>query len=177
MSSGRDDFLRHFAKPPAVCGRKAGRQGEGRMERTEDISLAQDRDFKYILQDTGQIYLGARFSYEELQREEMVPFKLKTIFSHYILKEVDASSTLESHFYYMTEDTFSYQTYRELKVKIKVSLPEERKKPAGKKRVVYKDKVYALKEFAGINLAKKKQMGLIVREIAVSKLGLMTFTV
>ncbi len=147
------------------------------MDRKEDVSLAQDRDFKYMLQDTGHIYLGARFSYGELQGEEMVPFKLKTIFSHYILKEVDASSTLESHFYYMTEDTFSYQTYQELKVKIKVSLPEEKRSLAGKKRLVYKDKVFALKEFAGINLAKKKQMGLIVREISVSKLGLMTFTV
>ena len=62
-------------------------------------------------------------------------------------------------------------------MKIKVSLPEEKRSLAGKKRLVYKDKVFALKEFAGINLAKKKQMGLIVREISVSKLGLMTFTV
>lgn len=150
---------------------------EREMNRTEETDRIQDRDFKYMLQDTGQIYLGARFSYEELLGEEMAAFKLKTVIMQYILKEVEASTTLESHFYYMTEDSFSYQTYRELKVKIKVSLPEEKKSLTGKVRTVYKDKVYTLKELAGLNLARKKQMGLIVREIAVSKLGLMTFTV
>lgn len=139
--------------------------------------MGTDTDFKYILQDAGQIYLGARFSYEELLAEEMAPFKLKTVVSQYILKEVDACATLESHFYHMTEDSFAFQTYRELKVKVKASVPERKKSLTGKERCVYKDRVYPLKEFAQMNLAKKKQAGLIIREISVSKLGLMTFTV
>lgn len=138
---------------------------------------AQDNDFKYVLQDTGNVYLGARFGYAELLEEEAVVFKLKTIISQYILKDVDASTTLESHFYYMQEDTFSYRTYRELKVKIKVSIPEEKRSLTGKVRYCYIDKVYTLKEFAELNLARKKQMGLIVREIIFPKLGLMSFTV
>ena len=151
--------------------------GEERMDGKEETAGMPDRDFKYILQDVGQIYLGARFSYRELLGEEAVAFKLKTVISQYILKEVDASTTLESHFYHMTEDSFSYQTYRELKVKIKVSIPVEKRSLTGKVRTVYADKVYALKEFVNLNLAKKKQLGMIVREISVSKLGLMTFTV
>lgn len=139
--------------------------------------MGTDTDFKYILQDAGQIYLGARFSYEELLAEEMAPFKLKTVVSQYILKEVDASTTLESHFYHMTGDSFAFQTYRELKAKVKVSVPERKKSLTGKERFVYKDRVYPLKEFADLNLAKKKQTGLIIREISISKLGLMTFTV
>ncbi|NBI91305.1 hypothetical protein D3Z45_12190 [Lachnospiraceae bacterium] len=137
----------------------------------------QDRDFKYILQDAGAIYLGARYSYGELLEEDMVAFKLKTIISHYILKDVDSASTLESHFYYMTQESFSYQTFRELKVKIKVSLPEEKRSLTGKVKHIYKDKIYTLKELAEINLARKKQLGLIIREIVISKLGLMSFTV
>ena len=151
--------------------------GAGQDGKNEEPVAAQDRDFKYILQDTGQIYLGARFSYEELLEEEMAAFKLKTVISQYILKEVDASTTLESHFYYMTEDSFAFQTWRELKVKIKVSIPEEKRSLTGKVRTVYKDRVYPLKEFVNLNLARKKQLGIIVREILVSKLGLMTFTV
>lgn len=147
------------------------------MRDIKEETVTQDKDFKYMLQDTGQIYLGARFCYEELLKEEMVAFKLKTVISQYILKDVDASVTLESHFYYMTEDSFSYQTYQELKVKIKVSVPEEKRSLKGKVRTVYKDRVYTLKEFVNLNLARKKQIGIIVREIAVSKLGLMTFTV
>ena len=43
------------------------------MENTENIekeTMLQDRDFKYILQDTGAIYVGARYSYGELLEEE-----------------------------------------------------------------------------------------------------------
>lgn len=141
------------------------------------MEIQQDNDFKYILQDTGSIYLGARFSYAELLEEEMIAFKLKTIIAQYLLKDVEQDTTLESHFYYMTPDTFSYKTYLELKVKIKVSIPQQKKTFTGKVQTVYKDKIYTLKEFVEINLAKKKQMGIIVREIVFSKLGLMTFTV
>ena len=141
------------------------------------MEIQQDNDFKYILQDTGSIYLGARFSYAELLEEEMIAFKLKTIIAQYLLKDVEPDTTLESHFYYMTPDTFSYKTYLELKVKIKVSIPQQKKTFTGKVQTVYKDKIYTLKEFVEINLAKKKQMGIIVREIVFSKLGLMTFTV
>ena len=137
----------------------------------------QDGDFKYVLQDAGAIYLGARYSYGELLEEDMMAFKLKTIISRYILKDVDASTTLESHFYYMAPDSFSYQTFRELKVKIKVSLPEEKRSLTGKVKYSYKDKIYTLKELTGLNLARKKQLGLIIREIVISKLGLMSFTV
>ncbi len=147
------------------------------MDTNMDEQGLQDRDFKYVLQDAGAIYLGARYSYGELLEEDMMAFKLKTIISHYILKDVDASTTLESHFYYMTPDSFSYQTFRELKVKIKVSLPEEKRSLTGKVKHSYRDKIYTLKELAGLNLAKKKQLGLIIREVVIPKLGLMGFTV
>lgn len=147
------------------------------MENIEKETIPQDRDFKYILQDAGAIYVGARYSYEELLEEEMAAFKLKTIISRYILKDVDVSTTLESHFYYMTEESFACRTFQELKVKVKVSVPEEKRSLTGKARNRYKDRIYTVKELAGLNLAKKKQTGIIIREIIFSKLGLMTFTV
>ena len=140
-------------------------------------NLTQDKDFKYVMQDMGAVYLGARYSYAELLEEEMIAFKLKTIISRYILKDVDSSTTLESHFYYMTADSFAYQTFLELKVKVKVSLPEEKKSLTGKVKICDKDKIYALKDLAELNLARKKQMGMIIREIIVSKLGVMSFSV
>ena len=147
------------------------------MESIEKETMPKDKDFKYLMQDAGAVYVGARYSYAELLEEEMAAFKLKTIISCYILKDVDASSTLESHFYYMTEDSFSYQTYQELKVKVRVSVLEEKRSLSGKMKSRYKDKIYTLKELAGLNLARKKQTGIIIREIIFSKLGLMTFTV
>lgn len=145
---------------------------------SEEIKEAlQDNDFKYVIMDTGNIYIGARFSYKELLTQEMLPFKLKTILNRYILKEANPDTTLESEFYYMKKDTFLYDTFCQLKVKVKVNVLVEKKTLFGKTGSQYEEKILKLKELTGINLAKKKASGMIVREIIVSKLGLMTFGV
>ncbi|MEY8323388.1 hypothetical protein AALB47_05640 [Lachnospiraceae bacterium 54-11] len=134
-------------------------------------------DFKYVLQDTGNLYLGAGFSYEELLEAEMVPFKLKAILSHYILKESSPDTTLESEFYYLKEDTFLYETYRQLKVKVKGQVQAERRSLLGKTSLVYQEKVFTLPELTAMNLARKKASGMLIREIIISKLGMMTFSI
>lgn len=83
-------------------------------------NVTQYEDFKYVMQDTGSIYLGALFSFGELLEQEMVPFKLKAILTHYILKECSPDTTLESQFYYLKSDTFLYEIFRQLKIRIKV---------------------------------------------------------
>ena len=87
----------------------------------------QDNDFKYFMQDVGNLYMGARYSYKEIRENEMVPFKLKSIIEHYIMKDTQAETTLESQFYYMTEEEFSYKTYMQLKAKVKVCMYVEKK--------------------------------------------------
>lgn len=143
-------------------------------------------DFKYVLQDVGSLYLGAGFSYEELLEQELVPFKLKTILSRYVLKEAAPETTLESQFYYLEEGTFLYEVFSQLKIQVKVQeqVPKKRRRwPFGKdngasaKKYVYQEKTYSLKELAEINLARKKACGMLVREIIVSKLGMMTFSI
>lgn len=47
-----------------------------------------DQDFKYIIQDLTNIYLGARSTYEELMEDENVPHKLKEIIVRVMLTEV-----------------------------------------------------------------------------------------
>ncbi len=87
----------------------------------------QDNDFKYYMQDTGRLYFGARYSYAELMEHEMVPFKFKSIIEHYIMKDTEPDTTLESQFYYMTPEMFSCKTYMQLKTKVKVCLLTEKK--------------------------------------------------
>ena len=140
-------------------------------------NVTQYEDFKYVLQDTGNIYLGARFSYEELMAHEMVPFKLKAILNHYILKEAAPDTTLESQFYYLTKDTFLYETFKQLKIRVKVQRQVERKTFLGKKITEYKEEIFSLQELTEINLARKKACGILIREIVISKLGMMTFSV
>lgn len=139
--------------------------------------ILQDNDFKYVLLDTGSVYLGARFTFAELLEQDMVPFKLKAIISHYILKEADRDTTLESQFYYMESGNFLYDTLQQLKIKVKVNVLEEKKTLFGKKKCRYVEKVLTLKELAEMNLARKKASGMIIREIIVSKLAMMAFSV
>lgn len=134
-------------------------------------------DYKYVMQDAGNIYIGARYSYAELLEQEMVPFKLKTILTRYVLTEISPETTLESQFYYIEENTFLYETYRQLKVQIKTQIQKEKKTISGRTRIEYKEKIFTLQELARMNLAQKKASGMIVREIIVSKLGMMVFSV
>lgn len=134
-------------------------------------------DFKYVIQDVGSVSLGAKYSYEDMLNEELIPFKFKSIIKYYILKEADKSTTLESEFYYMEEGTFLYETYRQLKTKVKVRTQSVKKNIIGKEKVIYKEEILSLKELTGMNLAKKKASGLVIVEIIISKLGLMTFSV
>lgn len=141
-------------------------------------NVTQYEDFKYVIQDVGNLYLGAGFSYEELLVHEMVPFKLKAIISQYILKEADPETTLESQFYYMEENTFLYEVFGQLKARIKVQIQVEKKGAfGGRGKVEYKERTFTLQELAGMNLAKKKGAGMLVREIIFSKFGIMSFSI
>lgn len=147
------------------------------MEKLETNAEYQDNDFKYIMQDFGSLYIGARFSYSELLGHEMTPFKLKSIIEHYIIKDTLAETTLESQLYYMTEEDFSYKTYSQLKAKVKVCLYVEEKSLFGKKKMAYRNKNIPLDKFVKMNLAQKKKYGIKIQEITVSKLALMAFSV
>jgi hypothetical protein len=137
----------------------------------------QDNDYKYFMQDTGSLYIGARYSYQEIMDDKTANFKFKSIIEHYIAKDTDLSTTLESHLYYMTPDQFSCRTYEQLKLKVKVSVMEEKKGLFGKTKTGYTTKVVRLDELVGWNLAQKKKQGLFIQEIIISKLALMMFNV
>lgn len=144
------------------------------MSGTEE---GQNRDFKYFMQDTGSLYLGAKYSYAEILGDEMVTFKYKSIVEHYILKDTDPETTLESQLYYMTPEQFSYRTYQQLKARVKVSMLVEKKRFLRGSGVRYESKVMKLEEFVKMNLAQKKKCGVVVQELVLSKLAVMTFSV
>ena len=137
----------------------------------------QDNDYKYFMQDSGTIYLGGRYSYQEILENEMVSFKFKSIIEHYISKDTDLTTTLESHLYYMTQDQFSYRTYKQLKARVKISVLREKKTLFGGTKVGDQTETVKLDTFTQWNLAQKKKQGVIVQELILSKLALMTFTV
>lgn len=137
----------------------------------------ENRDYKYFMQDMGSIYLGAKLSYAEILRDESVNFKFKSIVEHYILKDTDLETTLESQFYYLTKEAFSYRTYEQLKAKVKVCVLTKKRGLLGKTKAGYETKLLGLSELADMNLAQKKAKGLVIQELALSKIALMAFSV
>lgn len=87
-----------------------------------------DRDYKHIVQDPTNAYIGARLTYGELMEIDEIPFKLKTILSHYILKEVDKDTTIENHIFYMKPEDESYMIYKRIKAKFGMYVFDEKKK-------------------------------------------------
>ena len=103
----------------------------------------------------------------------MVPFKYKTIITKYIKDEVDYDTTLESHLYHMDPECFDYKIYKQLRSRIRVS---QYKDPLNKEKG-FKEKVYTIEQLSGIDTEKKESMGIIVRELIISKLAMFGFSV
>ncbi len=141
---------------------------------------SKNNDYKYEMNDLSMLYYGAKFSYGEILEDQVTSYKLKRIITDYLLKDISPETTLESHFYYMSPEDAgdrSLEVYEQLKAKVRVSVPEIRKKLFGGEERIYKEKIIPVREFAGIPAEEKKRMGVVIQEIQISKLGLMTFTV
>lgn len=143
----------------------------------EKKETIQDHDFKYVMIDTGNLYLGAKFTFRELLEQEMLPFKMKAIISHYLLKETDQENTLESQLYYLEKGNFLYDTLIQLKVKVKVTMPVEKKSLTGKPKSRYIEEIFPLAQLADMNPAGKKAAGIMIQEMIIPKLALMSFCV
>lgn len=137
----------------------------------------ENNDYKYIMQDAGNIYLGAKFSYDEIMENKDVSFKFKAIIEHYMTKEIDMETSLESHFYYMDLKSFGARTYEQLRVKLKISERRKKKSLLGKEKIVYEEKIYKLQEFTAIPAEEKKKRGIMIQEIMIPKMALLMFPV
>ena len=116
-------------------------------------NIVNEDDFKYYMQDIERYYFGARYNYNELLNNEMVPFKFKTIISKYIKDEVDLDTSLESHLYYIEKDSFDYTLYRQLRLRIRTS---QYKDPLNHEKG-FKEKVYTIEQLVKMNKNEKKK--------------------
>lgn len=132
-------------------------------------------DYKYVLQDTSNLYLGAKYTYSELIHDEDVPFKFKTIVERYLMRDLNPDTTLASLFYYMKADGFDYECCRQLKVKLKVSILSEKKNLFGQTKKGYRDELFSIKDFVAKDKEWKEARGIFIQEIQISKMSLLMF--
>lgn len=137
--------------------------------------MAVYEDFKYMLQDVSRIYIGAKYTYRELMQNPETAFKFKSVIEHYLFRETDPDTSLESDFYYMVPGSFSYRTYEQLKAKVKISILADKKGRGRKKERAYTEKILSLKELVQIPLEQKKRDGIVVQELILSKFALVSF--
>ena len=136
-------------------------------------NIVNENDFKYYMQDIERYYFGAKYNYNELLNNEMVPFKFKTIITKYLKDETDYDTSLESHIYYLSKDEEAYRIYKQLRLRVRVS----QYKNILKKDKGFKEKVYTIEQLVKISPSEKEEMGMFIRELIISKLSLFAFMV
>lgn len=132
-------------------------------------------DYKYCMQDVGTVYIGTKYTFQELLDSDTVPFKFQLLVERYIMPEADLEDSLESHLYYLTEKSFLVKIYEQLKMKVKINIIEEKKSLTGKSKKEYTTKLVPIHTLAQMSVADKEAAGVVVQEIAISKLALMGF--
>jgi len=129
-------------------------------------------DYKYSMQDTGRIYIGCKYTFGELMDDEEVSFKLRLILKQYILPEADLEDSLETHFYYLKQESFLVKIYKQLKTKVKVNVIEEKRRLLGGNKKVYVTKQFTVDQLVAMSPDEKEQMGMVIQEFSISKLAM-----
>ena len=132
-------------------------------------------DYKYCMQDVSTVYVGCKYTMGEILENESIPFKFQLVVERYLLPKSDPEDTLETHLYYLEEKSFLVKIYRQLKARVKVNYIQEKKHLGGKVTKEYATKMMSVEQLAHLSVQEKEKMGLIVQELAVSKLALMGF--
>lgn len=86
-----------------------------------------ERDYKHVIQDVTNLYIGAKLTYGEMLDIDEIPFKFKVILSRYILKEMSRETNIENHIFFVKKEDMSYMIYKKLKAKFRLYVFDEEK--------------------------------------------------
>ena len=104
-----------------------------------------ERDFKYVMQDTSHVFMGGRMTYEDMMTWDDTPFKIKAIINKYFTGK-DENSLAET-IRVLEQEDFRYQILKQLKIKIKAGTYITKKNMFGKAQEKYVSKLYTLDEY------------------------------
>ena len=124
-----------------------------------------DRDYKHVVQDVTNIYIGGKLSYGEMLDLDEIPFKFKVILSHYILKEIARETTIENHIFFMKKDDMSYMIYKKLKAKFRLYVFDENKQS-------YVGREYRIEDIVDDEYLHENMNTIFVEELHIPKINL-----
>lgn len=137
--------------------------------------MIENKDFKYVMQDLTNLYIGARLSYDEIMDLDETPFKLKTIIAHYMLQEVMGDTTIANHIFYIEKNQLSYMVYKQMNAKFRMNVWVDQ--PTGKKKSGYQSEVFTIDEIVGNQELIKKKDEILVEEMHITKLKLLAVSI
>lgn len=128
----------------------------------------EDRDYRLVLQDMTNVYIGARLTYAELMDMDEVPHKLKSILDHTILTEIHRNTTISDHVFFIDKDDVSYKVYSDLHAKFRLNIPTE-----NGDGVHYSSKEYSVEEIVSSQELHDRMDVIWVEELHIGKLYLL----
>lgn len=128
-----------------------------------------DRDYKHVVQDTTNVYIGGKLSYGEMLDIDEIPFKFKSLLSRYILRDVAPDTTIENHIFYMTKQDESYLVYNRIKAKFGLYVFDDKKRS-------YVKREYKIDEIVGNEELFAKKDTTFVEELHIYKLNLLSMS-
>lgn len=137
------------------------------------MQRTQYEDYKYVIQDITHVYVGAKYTYGQLQNSDEAPFKLRAILSQYMMKEVNPDMTIAQHVFQIKETDLSYLVYKQMKTRFKVfewSKAEGRKA----KKAGYVGKVYDMDGMLALHGGQKQENPPVLEEISFKKIAMMS---
>ena len=130
-------------------------------------------DYKYCMQDTGNLYVGAKYTINEIAENEDILFKFRKVCVESLKNGSDGDDSLETILYYMQPGDFRVQVLKQMRAKVRVNIIKE-KSFFGKKKKEYVTEFMSIPDLVSMTKDEKESVGLVIQELRVNKLALLT---
>lgn len=130
-------------------------------------------DYKYCMQDTGNLYVGAKYTINEIAENEDILFKFRKVCVESLKNGSDGDDSLETILYYMQPGDFRVQVLKQMRSKVRVNIIKE-KSFFGKKKKEYVTEFMNIPNLVSMTKDEKESVGLVIQELRVNKLALLT---
>ena len=130
-------------------------------------------DYKYCMQDTGNLYVGAKYTINEIAENEDILFKFRKVCVESLKNGSDGDDSLETILYYMQPEDFRVQVLKQMRAKVRVNIIKE-KSFFGKNKKEYVTEFMSIPNLVSMTKDEKESVGLVIQELRVNKLALLT---
>ncbi|MCR4618123.1 MAG: hypothetical protein K5669_08065 [Lachnospiraceae bacterium] len=131
-------------------------------------------DYKYSMQDTSCLYVGAKYTIDEIAENEDILFKFRKVCAESLKIGSDGEDTLETILYYLEPGDFRVQVLKQMRSKVRVGVIKEKKSLFGKKKKEYVTEFMSIPDLVSMSKEEKESVGLVIQELRVNKLALLT---